>query len=176
FEEHLPAGRRDEPGDALQQRRLPRTRRADHAHQIAAVDGERQVTDGLDGAAMPVVHLVQAAHVEQWVGHRAPRFDLRCPAYQKSTRRSTNRIAVPRTTPSRPRTMMPVHISLSAKVRWNWMTVKPRPLLAANISLITIRMMPIDNACRAPVMICGLAERTTRCHSRAMPRTWYVRQ
>ena len=31
------------------------------------------------------------------------------------------------------------------------MMVKPRPSLAAFISLITIRMMPIDSACRAPV-------------------------
>jgi hypothetical protein len=29
--------------------------------------------------------------------------------------------------------------------------VKPRPLEAANISLITIRMMPIDSAWRIPV-------------------------
>jgi hypothetical protein len=39
-----------------------------------------------------------------------------------------------------------------------------------NISLITIRMMPIDSAWRIPVTICGLADRSTRCHSRAGPR------
>ena len=37
-------------------------------------------------------------------------------------------------------------MSEMAKLRWNWTMAKPRPLLAANISLITIRMMPIDRA------------------------------
>ena len=54
-------------------------------------------------------------------------------------------------------------------MRWNCTMVKPRPLLAANISLMTIRMMPIDSACRTPVTICGLAERSTRWRSRAAP-------
>ena len=57
---------------------------------------------------------------------------------------------------------MPLHISGMAKVRWNWTMVKPSPLLAANISLITIRMIPIDSACRIPAMICGLAAGSTR--------------
>ena len=57
---------------------------------------------------------------------------------------------------------MPLHISGMAKPRWNWMMVNPRPLEAANISLITMRMMPIDRAWRIPVTICGLAARSTR--------------
>jgi hypothetical protein len=61
-------------------------------------------------------------------------------------------------------------ISGMAKPRWNWTMVKPRPLEAANISLITIRMMPIESAWRIPATICGLAERSTRCRSRAGPR------
>ncbi len=54
--------------------------------------------------------------------------------------------------------------------------MKPRPLCAANISLMTMRMTPIDNACRAPVTICGLAERRTKYHSRRQPRMRYERQ
>jgi hypothetical protein len=45
---------------------------------------------------------------------------------------------------------MPLHISGIAKLRWNCTMVKPRPLLAANISLITIRMIAMDRACRSP--------------------------
>ena len=63
-----------------------------------------------------------------------------------------------------------------AKLRWNCTSAKPSPLLAANISLITIRMIPMDSACRIPVTICGLAERSTRCHSRAGPPMPYDRQ
>jgi hypothetical protein len=64
---------------------------------------------------------------------------------------------------------MPLHISGMAKPRWNWMMVNPRPLEAANISLMTMRMMPIDRAWRIPVTICGLAARSTRWRSRATP-------
>jgi len=54
--------------------------------------------------------------------------------------------------------------------RWNWMMVKPTPLLAANISLITMRMIPMDSACRAPAVICGLAPRSIRWTSRERGR------
>ena len=36
--------------------------------------------------------------------------------------------------------MMPVHISGIAKLRWNCTMVKPRPFVAANISLMTMRI------------------------------------
>ena len=62
-----------------------------------------------------------------------------------------------------------LHMSGIAKLRWNCTMVKPSPLLAANISLMTIRMMPMDSACRSPAKICGLAERSTTCRSRAAP-------
>jgi hypothetical protein len=41
---------------------------------------------------------------------------------------------------------MPVHIWGMAKLRWNWTIVKPSPLFAANISEITMRMMPMESA------------------------------
>ena len=44
-----------------------------------------------------------------------------------------------------PSRRMPVHISGMAKVRWNCSVVKPMPLVAANISLMTMRMMPIES-------------------------------
>ncbi len=56
-----------------------------------------------------------------------------------------------------------------ANERWNCTTVKPRPLLAANISLITMRMMPTDSAWRRPAKICGLADGSTTSRSRAAP-------
>ncbi len=49
--------------------------------------------------------------------------------------------------------------------------MKPSPLLAANISLITIRMIPIDSAWLMPVMICGLAAGSTRTRILAGPRS-----
>ena len=64
---------------------------------------------------------------------------------------------------------MPLHISGMAKLRWNCTMVKPSPLLAANISLITIRMIAIDSAWRRPATICGPAAGSTRWRSRASP-------
>src|SRR5205823_3373261 len=97
--------------------------------ELAVLDGQRDVAERLDLAAVPVVDLAQGADFQ----HRFPsilsavqlplRSAARAPWYQFRTRPSTSRKARARTTPSRPRTNTPLHISGIWKPRWNSMTV-----------------------------------------------------
>src|SRR5690606_14571288 len=155
-------GGRQQPGDAPQQRGLAAAARPDHAHEPAVGHGEAQLADRLHPPAVAVVHLAQAAYLE----HVYPSlWTARIPWYQASTHRSARRNSSDSATPISPRTITPDHISGYRKLRWNCTTVNPIPSLAAHISLMTVRMIPIGSACRAPVMICGLAPRSSRWRS-----------
>src|SRR5690606_24459826 len=182
-QQDLAGGGCEQAGDALQQGRLAAPGRADDADQFTGVQGEGEVAHRLDVPAVSLVDLPQRPHVEHvpsfrgWArpvaagpvaGHDAL-LERRRPWYQARARRSTTRNARARSTPSSPSSRMPLHISGMAKPRWNWTTAKPRPLLAANISLMTIRMTPIDSACRSPAKICGDADGRTRWRRRAGP-------
>ena len=64
---------------------------------------------------------------------------------------------------------IPAQVSAMAKLRCAWTTAKPSPLVAANSSLITMRMIATESPCRRPAKICGLALGSTRWRSRAEP-------
>src|SRR5690606_8108342 len=136
-------GRGEKARDALEQRGLARTGGPDEAHELPLADVEVQVAPGLDVAGIRLVDLLDVLHRERdTLGNRdrlgAARLDgsraggagcaacvvrhrstsLR-PWYQRSTRFSVNWKIRESATPRRPSRMMPVHISGTAKVRWN---------------------------------------------------------
>ena len=134
----------EQAGDALQQRRLAAAGRADDADEFARVDGEGEVAQRLDAAAATrrrpsAGRGRRASDVSFGQGFAAGPGAGRGTRPAPGARRAGT--AATRAKPSSPSSRMPVHISGMAKLRWNWTMVKPRPLLAANISLITIRMI-----------------------------------
>src|SRR5207244_7358607 len=108
----------EEAGDTAQQGGFAAAGWADEAGEVAVGDGEGEVVDGFHGAFAAVVGLGQSAHIEHGEGS-FQRCERRRPSYQCSARRSASRKSVERTTPSRPRTMMPVHMPVIANWRWN---------------------------------------------------------
>ena len=65
-DEDVAARHRDQPGDEVERRRLAAARRADQRHELAVLDGERDVVHGID---RPVV---LDDVVEDDLGHRQP--------------------------------------------------------------------------------------------------------
>lgn len=65
-------GGRQQPGDALEQRRLAAARRTHDAHQLARAHAEADVADGLDVSGGRLVDLLQSLDVQQRVRHAPP--------------------------------------------------------------------------------------------------------
>ena len=116
---HLAGGRRQQAGDAAQQRGLAAAGRADDADELARGHGEGQVADRLDPAAVRVVDLAAGRGPRASTTPRAAlgRAD---PWYQPRTRRSTSRKHQrQQRRRCRPSSSTPLHISGIWKPRWN---------------------------------------------------------
>jgi len=59
------AGHRQQPGNAIERRRLAAARRAEQGHELAAADREREIAQGVDGAEI-AAHPVEAQFLEGW--------------------------------------------------------------------------------------------------------------